>query len=65
MQEGTLGEVDKLGMRLSVEVNCVIRLSGYGKDIFICNHGVEFPIAKLKENSNWAWAKLEHDKATN
>jgi len=63
MQEGRLPEVDVVAKRLSLEINCILRLPAFGKNVLVCGHGVPFSITRLRESSDWTWAKDRHDKA--
>lgn len=62
MQEGSFAEVDELGKRLSLVIGCPVTWPGYDKNVFICKHGMAFPIYRLKGSDDWSWVKEEHSK---
>ena len=62
MQEGNFSEIDKLGCRLNVEIDCPVRFPGNGKNTFTCKHGCVFPVFRLKGGDDWSWTKKEHEQ---
>jgi len=65
MQEGNLLEMNKLGMRLSLELHCPVRLAANGKNVLVCKHGIPFSVSRLKENEDWSWTKRLHKEKIN
>lgn len=62
MQEGSFPDVDRLGKRLSLEIGCPVAWSGHDKNVFVCHHGLAFPLYRLQASDDWSWAKDEHSK---
>ncbi len=62
MQEGTFNGIDALARRLSLEIDCSIRLPTYGKRVFVCSHNIAFSINRLEDSNDWLWVKEHHDR---
>jgi len=62
MQQGTLGEIDHLGRRLNMLLDCPIRFPGFGGNYLLCGHDMRISIPKLQESNDWNWVKEEHDQ---
>ena len=60
MQEGNFNGIDRLGSRLSIEIDCTVRW--LAKGVFICKHGVEFPAERLQDSEDWTWVENAHRK---
>jgi len=65
MQEGNLPEINRLGIRLSLELHCPVRLASNGMNVLVCKHDVPFSISRLKIDKDWFWAKELHKEKTN
>lgn len=55
-----LVEVDELGTRLSLEIDCAVHYPAFGKHIFECKCGVLFPVYFLKYG-DWETVKKKHE----
>lgn len=63
MQQGNFSEVDRLGCRLSLEINCALKYPAFNKNAFICRCGITFPLYRLRGSDNWTWVKEEHERS--
>ena len=54
--------LDKLGSRLSLEIECPVRWPGFDKNGLTCKHGLFFPRFRLEGDEDWSWTKREHEK---
>jgi len=50
-----------LGSELSLVIGCNVIRPNSGKNVFICEHGVPFPMFRLRGSDDWEWAKEEHN----
>ncbi len=60
MQEGSLSGVDIIAKKLSMIINCTLRLS-INRKLLVCSHDELFSISRLTETSDLSWAKTKHD----
>ena len=61
MQEGNFTEINGLGERLSLVIDCPVKYPGYDKNMFMCEHGIGFPLFRLKASTNWSWVVEKHN----
>ncbi len=54
-------EVDELGSRLSVVLDCSVHYPAWGKNMFECQCGVIFPLYLVK-GGDWKLMKEKHIK---
>lgn len=52
MQAGNLAEIEPLGSKLSLEIECAVHFPAYGKNMFECKCGVTFPLF-IVQAGNW------------
>lgn len=62
MQEGNHAEIDALGRKLSLEIDCAVRWPERTKDVFVCGCGIAFIVLRLKGSSDWSWVKKLHSQ---
>jgi len=60
MQQGSFEEVNTLGSRLSLEIDCPVAWPRRDKNALTCKHGVIFSISRLRESKDWSWARRMH-----
>lgn len=65
MQQGTTNNIDMLGRKLSLVIDCPVKWPGYDKNMFVCNCGITFPVFRLQGSDDWSWAKEEHVRPRN
>ncbi len=53
-------EINALGLRLSKEINCAIKVAADGKKTFVCKHSIAFPFFALRGGVDWTWVKERH-----
>ncbi|KKK94643.1 hypothetical protein LCGC14_2680810 [marine sediment metagenome] len=58
-QPGLTEEIDYLGAKLSIEIDCAVRFPAYNKNLFECKCGVIFPLYVVK-SKNWKAIKQKH-----
>jgi len=58
-QPGFSQEIDSLGARLSVEIDCPVHYPAYNKNLFECRCGVIFPLYLVK-GQDWGLIKQRH-----
>jgi len=61
MQNDNYNELMGLGLRLSNEIGCAVRYPVYGKNMFMCDCGVTFPVYVVKAG-NWDLVREMHSK---
>ena len=54
-------EIDELGTKLSIELNCSVHYPAFGKNLFECKCGVIFPLYLVK-GGNWDVIKKRHNE---
>ncbi len=54
-------EIDELGNKLSVQINCGVHYPAFGKHLYECMCGVIFPVYLLK-GGNWELVRKRHDE---
>lgn len=58
-QPGLDEEIDSLGAKLSLEINCAVHYPAYNKNLFECKCGVIFALYLVK-GGNWQLIKRKH-----
>lgn len=59
VQDNKFRELDELGSRLSLEIDCPVHYPAYDKNIFECKCGVLFPLYLLR-GGDWEAIKQKH-----
>ena len=59
VQQGLNEEIDSLGAKLSIEIDCAVHYPAYNKNLFECRCGVIFPLYVVK-GQNWELIKQKH-----
>lgn len=60
MQQDSMDNIDLLGRKLSLLLDCTIRMPANGNNILVCNHNVAFSIQRLRGSADWSWARKHH-----
>ncbi len=59
-QPGLNEEIDQLGSKLSIEIDCAVHYPAYNKNLYECHCGVIFPLYIVKSR-NWELIKKKHE----
>ena len=64
IQPGVTEELDALGAKLSVEINCAVHYPAYNKHLFECMCGVIFPVYLIR-GGGWEAIRKKHEEERN
>lgn len=60
IQQGLDEKIDRLGSKLSIELNCPVHYPAYGKKLFECKCGKVFPVYVVQQE-DWEGMKEKHN----
>ena len=63
-QPGLNEEIDRLGAKLSIELDCAVHYPAYNKNLYECHCGVIFPFYVVK-SQDWELIKKKHEDERN